>query len=86
MSKCGEITGKVRIDDLTWQVHAEGAKKVVVVTDYPDKYPKNASFAPGVEVFQRDKLDEVQKSLREIKGVTVILYDQYCFIFVHLFR
>ena len=73
-----EITGKVRIDDLTWQVHAEGAKKVVVVTDYPDKYPKNASFAPGVEVFQRDKLDEVQKNLREIKGVTVILYDQYC--------
>ena len=73
-----EITGKVRIDDLTWQVHSEGAKKVVVVTDYPDKYPKNTSFAPGVEVFQRDKLDEVQKNLREIKGVTVILYDQYC--------
>ena len=73
-----EITGKVRIDDLTWQVHAEGAKKVVVVTDYPDKYPKNASFAPGVEVFQRDKLDDVQKNLRKIKGVTVILYDQYC--------
>ena len=59
----------------SWQVRWE---KVVVVTDYPDKYPKNASFAPGVEVFQRDKLDEVQKNLREIKGVTVILYDQYC--------
>ena len=73
-----EITGKVRIDDLTWQVHAEGAKKVVVVTDYPEKYPSNVSFAPGVEVFQRDRLDEVQKNLRKIKGVTVILYDQYC--------
>jgi len=73
-----EITGKVRIDDLTWQVHAEGAKKVVVVTDYPEKYPKNVSFAPGVEVFQRDKLDDIQKNLRQIKGVTVILYDQYC--------
>ena len=25
-----EITGKVRIDDLTWQVHAEGAKKLLL--------------------------------------------------------
>ncbi len=73
-----DITGKVKIDDLTWQVHSEGAKKIAVVSDYPEKYPKNSSFAPGVQVYQRDDLDEVQKSLREIKGVTVILYDQYC--------
>ena len=73
-----EISGKVQVDNLSWQVHSEGAKKVVVMTDYPEKYPTNSSFAPGVKIYQRDELDKVQRELREIKGVTVILYDQYC--------
>ena len=73
-----EISGKVQVDNLSWQVHSEGAKKVVVMTDYPEKYPANSSFAPGVKIYQRDELDKVQRELREIKGVTVILYDQYC--------
>ena len=73
-----EISGKVQVDTLSWQVHSEGAIKIAVVTDYPEKYPSNSSFAPGVTVHQRDELDKVQKELREIKGVTVIIYDQYC--------
>ena len=73
-----EISGKVQVDNLSWQVHSEGAKKVVVMTDYPEKYPSNSSFAPGVKIYQRDDLDKVQRELRDIKGVTVILYDQYC--------
>ena len=73
-----EITGKVRVDDLTWQVHSEGAKKVAVFSDYPEKYPKDSKFAPGVKVYHRDKLNQVQKEFREVKGVTVIIYDQYC--------
>src|SRR4029079_1862762 len=32
----------------TEQVHAEGVKKVIVVSDEPEKYPANAEFAPGV--------------------------------------
>ena len=73
-----DISGKVQVDSLSWQVHSEGAKKVVVMTDYPEKYPPSSSFAPGVEILHRDELDKVQRELREIKGVTVILYDQYC--------
>ena len=73
-----DISGKVQVDSLSWQVHSEGANKIVVMTDYPEKYPSNSSFAPGVKIYQRDDLDKVQKELREIKGVTVIIYDQYC--------
>lgn len=73
-----EISGKVQVDSLSWQVHSEGAKKVVVMSDYPEKYPADSSFAPGVKIYQRDKLDKIQRELREIKGVTVIIYDQYC--------
>ena len=73
-----EISGKVQVDSLSWQVHSEGAKKVVVMTDYPEKYPPDSAFAPGVKIYQRDELDKIQRELREIKGVTVIIYDQYC--------
>lgn len=73
-----EISGKVQVDSLSWQVHAEGAAKVVVMSDYPEKYPKEASFAPGVKIYHRDELDRIQRELREIKGVTVIIYDQFC--------
>ena len=73
-----EITGKVRVDKLSWQVHAEGVNKVVVVSDYPDKYPDNSSFAPGVTVHHRDEMDLIQNELKLVPGVTVIIYDQFC--------
>ncbi|MGZ5100560.1 MAG: indolepyruvate ferredoxin oxidoreductase family protein [Usitatibacter sp.] len=59
------------------QVAAEGVKKVVVVSDDTDKY-KGADFAAGVTVRHRDDLDAVQRELREITGVTVLVYDQTC--------
>ena len=63
---------------ITRQVAAEGARKIVVVTDEPDKYPGDAGFAPGVDIRHRDDLDAVQHDLREISGLTVLLYDQTC--------
>ena len=53
-------------------------KQIVVVTDEPDKYPLGADFAPGVTIHHRDELDAVQRELREIPGVTVLIYDQTC--------
>ncbi len=59
------------------QVQAEGVERTVVVTDEPQKYA--ADFFPkGVKVFHRDALDRVQKELREVAGVTVLVYDQTC--------
>ncbi len=60
------------------QVHSEGVKKIVVVTDEPDKYDARANWAPGVTIHHRDDLDKVQRELREIKGVTALIYDQTC--------
>jgi indolepyruvate ferredoxin oxidoreductase len=63
---------------ITQQVYGEGVKKIVVVTDEPDKYPAGYPWAPGVTVHHRDQLDAIQKELREIPGTTVLLYDQTC--------
>ena len=56
---------------------AEGAQRIVVVTDEPEKY-EGADLGAGVAVFHRDELDRVQREMREIKGCTVIIYDQTC--------
>jgi indolepyruvate ferredoxin oxidoreductase len=56
---------------------AEGAQRISVVTDEPEKY-QGADLVGGVSVFHRDALDRVQREMREIKGCTVIIYDQTC--------
>jgi indolepyruvate ferredoxin oxidoreductase len=70
--------GPLTVPEITRQVEAEGARKIVVVTDEPDKYPPNAGFAHGVSIRHRDELDAVQRELREIPGLTVLVYDQTC--------
>ncbi|MCB2007923.1 MAG: indolepyruvate ferredoxin oxidoreductase family protein, partial [Rhodoferax sp.] len=54
---------------------AEGAVKIVVVTDEPEKYA-GVKLVDGVDVKHRDLLDAIQREFREIKGTTVIIYDQ----------
>jgi indolepyruvate ferredoxin oxidoreductase len=70
--------GPLTVPMITRQVHAEGAARVVVVTDEPAKYRRTADLAPGVTVHHRDRLDAVQRELREIEGTTVLVYDQTC--------
>ncbi|MBO9648073.1 MAG: indolepyruvate ferredoxin oxidoreductase family protein [Variovorax sp.] len=59
-------------------LHAEGAAKVVVVTDEPEKYEGVNVPGDNVKVRHRDELDQIQREFREIKGTTAIIYDQTC--------
>ncbi|MFO1399452.1 MAG: indolepyruvate ferredoxin oxidoreductase family protein [Burkholderiales bacterium] len=68
----------INVPALTRQLEAEGVKQIVVVTDQPEKYGKAEAFARGVTVRHRDHLDAVQRELREVAGVTVLVYDQTC--------
>jgi indolepyruvate ferredoxin oxidoreductase len=70
--------GGLTVPQVARQVAAEGAKRVVVVTDEPDKYPRDTQWPSGLTVHHRDELIEVQKQLAEIPGVTVLVYDQTC--------
>jgi indolepyruvate ferredoxin oxidoreductase len=58
-------------------MRAEGASKIVVVTDEPEKYD-GVKLVEGVQVQHRDLLDAIQREFREIRGTTVIIYDQTC--------
>ena len=63
---------------ITTQVHAEGVTRIAVVTDNPSRYPPDAGWAKGVTIHHRSGLQKVQQELREIPGVTVLVYDQTC--------
>jgi indolepyruvate ferredoxin oxidoreductase len=63
---------------LAHQVWAEGAKRVTVVADEKEDLPENATWPPGTKVHERAELDKVQRELRDIEGVTAIVYVQTC--------
>jgi indolepyruvate ferredoxin oxidoreductase len=56
---------------------AEGVKKLVIVTDEPEKY-SGVTLEAGVTVHHRDELDTIQRQFREIPGTTALIYDQTC--------
>ncbi|NGR09090.1 indolepyruvate ferredoxin oxidoreductase family protein [bacterium SGD-2] len=70
--------GPLNVPTIAWQVHAEGVKRIVVVTDEPEKYPKDTRWPAGVTIHHRDVINVVQKELREIEGTTILIYDQTC--------
>jgi indolepyruvate ferredoxin oxidoreductase len=70
--------GGLTVPQVARQVAAEGAERVVVVTDEPHKYPRDTEWPAGLTIHHRDELNAVQKELAGIPGVTVLIYDQTC--------
>src|SRR5688572_4837861 len=72
------VDGQLNVPMITRQVLSEGARRVVVMTDEPEKYATVSDLAAGTTVHHREDLDAVQRELREVKGVSVLVYDQTC--------
>ena len=70
--------GGLTVPQIAAQVAAEGAKRVVVVTDEPWKYAKGTDWPRGLTVHHRDELDTIQRELATVPGVSVLIYDQTC--------
>ena len=72
------VDGPLTVPQLTCQIAAEGVVRIVVLTDDVDKYPPDAVFARDVRILPREQLDAVQRELRTVPGVSVLVYDQTC--------
>ena len=73
------VDGVISVDAIARQVESEGVKQVVVVSDDIGKYDAiRGRFPAGTTFHDRDALDAVQRGLREVKGVTVLIYEQTC--------
>lgn len=73
-----EFDGPLDPGMISRQIAAEGVAPIIVVTDEPEKYPAGYPWAAGVTVRHRSELDAVQRELREVKGVSAMIYDQTC--------
>ena len=72
------VDGPLSVDGITRQVREEGVHRIAVVTDEPEKYDGSTNFATGTSVHHRRDLIAVQQELRQVKGVSIIVYDQTC--------
>ena len=70
--------GLMPVPEMTHLLYAEGVKRTIVISDDPAKFAPDANWAPGAEVWERDRMDEAQLLLRETPGVTALIYDQEC--------
>lgn len=68
--------GGLTVHRIAAEVAAIGVERIAVVTDEPDKY--TSGWPAGTIVHHRDDLDEVQRDLRQVPGLTVLIYDQTC--------
>lgn len=68
--------GEVTVPGIVGQMLAEGATRVAVVAERPEVW--QGQLPKSVTVNHRDDLDAVQRELREVAGVSVLIYDQVC--------
>ncbi|HQX24954.1 MAG TPA: indolepyruvate ferredoxin oxidoreductase family protein, partial [Pseudomonadota bacterium] len=67
------------VPDLAAQVHAEGVRNIVLMSDDIAKWlGRKGEFPHGTDFVGREHLDAVQKRLRETPGVSVLIYEQTC--------
>jgi indolepyruvate ferredoxin oxidoreductase len=71
------VDGPISVHAIAHSVRAEGVSRIALVSDDPAKFFA-ADFPPGVTIHSREDLDAVQRELREVPGVSVLIYEQTC--------
>jgi indolepyruvate ferredoxin oxidoreductase len=73
------VDGVISVDAIARQVESEGVTQVVVLSDDIGRYDATKGrFPAGTTFHPREELDAVQRRLRELPGVTVLIYEQTC--------
>ncbi|HEY8009705.1 MAG TPA: indolepyruvate ferredoxin oxidoreductase family protein [Rudaea sp.] len=72
------VDGTLTVPDVAHQMRAEGVHTIVVMSDEIEKWSKRELFPRDVEFVSRDEFDSMSKRLREVEGVSVLIYDQTC--------
>ena len=73
-----DAAGGLEVPALVTKLLAEGVTKVIVCADEPRRYRDLPPLPAGVDLWHRDRLDEAQRALAAVEGVTVLVYDQRC--------
>ncbi|VDC27523.1 indolepyruvate ferredoxin oxidoreductase family protein [Pseudogemmobacter humi] len=71
------LDGELTPAQITHLMYHERVARIVLMSDRPDLY-RAADLAPDTEIRHRDEIDRVMLDLREVPGVTVIVFEQTC--------
>ncbi len=72
-----DIVGGKAVPQIIAELLAEGVARIIVTTNDLERY-KGVRLPAGVDLRHRDRLDEAQRELAQVKGVTVLIHDQPC--------
>ncbi len=71
------VDGPVSVKGIAQSCRAEGVARIALVSDDITKFTR-ADFPSGTSFHPREEMDTVQRELRDISGVTVLVYEQTC--------
>jgi indolepyruvate ferredoxin oxidoreductase len=72
------LDGTLTVPQLAAQIRAEGVDHIVVVTDGSERAYSERDLPDGIDIRLRGDMDAIQRELRELPGVTALIYDQTC--------
>ena len=72
-----DIVGGKGVPQIVAELLAEGVARIIVTTNDLERY-RDVRLPREVDLRHRDRLDETQRELAAIKGVTVLIHDQPC--------
>lgn len=71
------VDGPVTVESIAHMMRAEGIERIAVVSDEPENFDRR-DFPSGTTISHRRELDPIQRELRDIAGVTILIYAQTC--------
>ena len=72
------IDGTLTVPMIAQQMAGEGVKRIALVSEDLARYADRSLLPEIVTLHDRAELDAVQSALRQVKGVSVLIYDQTC--------
>ncbi|WP_298922625.1 indolepyruvate ferredoxin oxidoreductase family protein [uncultured Roseobacter sp.] len=71
------VDGPVSVAGIAQTCRAEGVQRIALVSDNIAKFQKH-DFPADVSFHDRSEMDALQRALRDVPGVTVLIYEQTC--------
>jgi len=71
------VDGPISVHAIAHTVRSEGVDRIALVSDEPELFDAS-EFPKGMTISHRRDLDAVQRELRDIPGVTILIYAQTC--------
>ena len=71
------VDGPISVESIAHNVRSEGVDRIALVSDEPELF-ESSDLPAGTTISHRRDMDAVQRELRDIPGVTVLIYAQTC--------